>query len=246
MRLLLFVTLAACAQAGAPEQGGHTDGGLKHPDGNGQQLDAYVSHVDAPPGQQTKTLSETTSQTIKANTSVACPSSSGVGTAANNFYRVFDLATFGITTDFHVTQISFQVEDCESIGGNGTVVQAQVGTYNGTPGTTLTLGSMTVLATNSTVQVPEVDETASATPGGTVNVPLNATIPAGGKVFIEVDVPDGAFDHQFYMGANDGGQMGAGYILNGCSGTGTSPKDIGMTITPNAQIDLLMTVTGTY
>src|SRR5450432_3943409 len=144
MRLYLCVLLVGCASAGAPEVGGHGDAGF-HTDASGHPIDAFVNLIDAPPGQQTKTLSETTSDTIRAASSIACPAtffSSTVGTAANNFYRVFDPAAFGITTDFHITQVSFQVEDCETSGGNGTTVAVSVGTYNGTPGVTLTIANM--------------------------------------------------------------------------------------------------------
>jgi hypothetical protein len=246
--MLMFLALVGCAKAGPAEVGGRPDGGGgMHPDAQGQHVDAFVSHVDAPPGMQTKTLGETTSTMIMAFGSIACGNQ--YFTQANNFYRVFDLASFGITTDFHVNQLSFQVEDCESAAGNGQVVQVQVGKYNGTPpttaGGTLDPAMMTVLATNSTVQVPEVDETSTSTPGGLVNVPIDATIPAGGKVFIEVDAPALSIFEFFYMGANNGGQSALGFFSTpSCTPPGTTPTDISSVA--GKEVDLLMTVTGTY
>jgi hypothetical protein len=247
MRLLLSVALTACATAGPSEVSGRPDGGGSHPDATGQHVDAFVNTADAPPGQQSKTLGQTTSQTLRSATSIACGNS--FTTQPNNYYRVFDLASNGITTDFHVNQISFQVEDCESSAGNGQVVQAQVGKYTGTPPNTaggkLTPGNMTVLATNSTVQVPEIDEVGGVSPGGTVNVPINATIPAGGKVFIEVDVNGGSVGSFFYMGANNAGQSALGFFsAPACTPPGATPTDISSVAA--AEVDLLMTVTGTY
>ena len=113
---------------------------------------------------------------------------------------------------------------------------------------------MTVLASASNVQVPEVDENTQntdTTPGGTVNAPISATIPAGSKLFVEVDVPDGDFDHYFYMGANTSGQTGKGTTSNlamlpagGCSPAPTTPTDI--STIAMTETDLLLTVTGTY
>ena len=250
MKLSVCLLLVVCASAGAPEVGGHGDAGFTHADSSTMHppIDAYVNLIDAPPGQQTKTLKQTTSDTLRAITSIACPATD-VGTSANNYYRVFDLATFGVTTDFHVTQISFQVEDCDTLAGNGTTVAVRVGTYSGTPGATLVAANMTVLASNANVQVPEVveDVNAMTTPGGLVNAPINATIPAGGKVFVELDVPDGDFDHFFYPGANTGGQSAPGYMSSPqCTPPGTTPQDIGTVPNPDTEIDLLLTVTGTY
>jgi hypothetical protein len=231
MSRLLFVALMGCASAGPPQFGEHSDGGINRPDGI-VNVDAFVSHVDAPPGQQTKTLSETTSQTIAAGSGIGCNDPSGFGTDATNYYRVFDLATFQITTDFHVTMISFQVDESIAMG-NGAV---RVGTYAGTPAQTLTPGSMTVLASSATVSLPD-------TQTGMINAPIAATIPAGSKMFIEVDVPDGQFLGDFYMGVNAGGEMGLGYLsATGCSvNTPTSVTQL-----LGAETDLLMTVTGTY
>src|SRR5881394_3518102 len=114
MRAAVLVLLAACASAGhdvtIDSNGGTTDSP------NNQQHDAKV--VDAPLGAQTKELFQTSSQTLQGGTSVACPSASG-GTSANNYFRVFDLASFGITSSFLVSKVTFQVEDSERVSGTG-------------------------------------------------------------------------------------------------------------------------------
>ena len=243
MRPLLFavIALVGCAEAGKQEISGHGDGSIHVTDSSIVVPDAFVSHIDAPPGQQTKTLDENSSDTIKLATSIACSDGNTGYTRPNNYYRVFDPATFGITTDFHVTQIGFQVENCSSTAG-GQVVTAKVGTYNGTPGTTITTGNMAVLATNAQVQVPEIDLV-----GGSVNAPISATIPAGKKVFIEIDSPEGdaGTNAAFFMGVNTAAETGFGYIMSSVSACGvTTPTNV--TSVAGTQISFLMTVTGTY
>jgi hypothetical protein len=248
--LALACLLAGCAEAAKTMDLGRPDGGFNRPDSGGKvYLDAPPVQPDAPPGMQTKTLSQTTSPTIAGGKSIACPSTAPMGTAANNYYRVFDLASFGVTTDFHVSKVSFQIEDCESGGATCATVSVKVGTYSGTPGATLSTGSMTMLGSNPSVTVPIVVENGTSTPGGTVDATLSATIPAGSKLYVEVDAPDGANTYQFYMGANAGGQSGKGYAASpdgSCSPPGATPTDIGTLPSPPVEIDLLLTVTGTY
>jgi hypothetical protein len=196
----------------------------------------------------TRTLTQTTSQTLKAGNTLAC--GNATGTRANNYYRVFDLPAMGITGPFSVTQVSFQVEHCHHNSNTGCTLAVRVGTYNGTPGATLSTAAMTILASNASVAVPEIIENPGpppVTPGGTVNAPVTATIPAGSKLLVEVDAPDGANTYSFYMGSNDGGEGGLGYILAPICSI-TTPQNIsGMLGTaPAAPRHLLLTVTGTY
>ena len=207
--------------------------------------DSSMVMIDAPPGPQTRTLTQTTTQTLKAGNSIACGNSTG--TRANNYYRVFDLPAMGITGAFNVSQVSFQVEHCHHNSGIGCTVAVRVGTYSAAPGATLATANMAILASNASVAVPEIIENPGpppSTPGGTVNAPITATIPAGSKLLVEVDAPDGANIYSFYMGSNDGGEAGLGYIVAPiCSiNVPTSISSVG-TAAPR---HLLLTVTGTY
>ncbi|HEY6034533.1 MAG TPA: hypothetical protein VIV58_09750 [Kofleriaceae bacterium] len=249
MRPLLFVTLlavGACAQAGKSGIQIRTDGGdvIPHPDAEGQHIDAFVNTIDAPPGMMTKTLTETASDSLQAASSIACGNSNQ--TQQNSYYRVFDLAGFGITTDFHVTQITFQVEDCESAAGNGQIVTVKVGTYNSSiGGSTLATGNMAMVAQNTNVQVPEVDETAAGTPGATVNAPITATIPAGSKLYAEVDATAGSTGSFFYIGSNTGTETVPSYFsASACTPPGTTPTS--MASVKGSAASVLLTVTGTY
>ena len=69
---------------------------------------------------QTKTLDENSSDTLDLNNALACSTNQGttpLNTEANNYFRVFDPAAFGITTTFHITQVSFQVNAADTAAG---------------------------------------------------------------------------------------------------------------------------------
>jgi hypothetical protein len=234
MRRLALLLLGACASGGQPDV----------PDAlrvDGMHVDMVL--IDAPP---TQTLSQTASNALEAGTSQACLAASS-GTAPNNYYRVFDLAAFDIATDFHVSQVTFQVEHCDQLSGTaGATVVVRVGTYSGTPGDTLTLANMTVLASVNNVMVPEVIEDPGPPPvtaGATVTAPISATIPAGQKLFVEIDAPDGNALYEMYMGANNDGEMGFGYVLAPTCGISV-PTNISSIV--GEPLHLLITVTGSY
>ncbi|HEY5950887.1 MAG TPA: hypothetical protein VIV40_35585 [Kofleriaceae bacterium] len=241
----LAIVLAGCASAGTPDNAvvdSNPGGGS---DGNQIVIDG--SMTDGPSGPMTRTLTQTTSQTIKALNSVACPGSTSATTSSNNYYRVFDLPMMGITAPFNVTKVSFQIEQCQPTSGTTcTNVAVRVGTYGAIPGATLATANMTILASNATVPVQTVIETATSTPGGTVDAPITATIAAGAKLLVEVDAPNTG-TYKFRMGSNDAGESGFGYVMAPDCAI-TVPTNISgmLGTTPAAPRHLLMTVTGTY
>ena len=240
------LVLAGCATATNGESGG-VDATIKLDGNGGGKMDAPMQMIDAPSGPQMVTLTQTTSQALKALNSIACGANGY--TRSNNYYRVFDLAAMGVTGDFHVSQVTFQVESCDHVAaGNGINVAVRVGTYSGTPGNTLTTANMNILASSATVAVPEVVEATGpppSTPGATVNAPITATVPGNMKLLVEVDVPDGNNNFGFYFGSNDGGESAYGYILApDCSVN--DPTNISSLGTTAAARNLLLTVTGTY
>jgi hypothetical protein len=251
----LAIVLAGCASAGSGNAGvdsnsggGGDSGGGGNSDSGMTMTDGSVTMPDGSVGPQTRTLTQTTSQTLKAGNTIAC---GGSGTTrANNYYRVFDLPAMGITTAFSVSKVSFQIEHCQPTSGSTcATVAVRVGTYSATPGATLSTANMTILASNAGVTIPVVIEntttTPPTTPGGTVDAPITATIPAGSKLLVEVDAPDGTNTYGFYMGSNDGGESGFGYILAPATGCAiTTPTNISQVAA--APVNLLLTVTGTY
>src|SRR5690348_9138567 len=100
---VVLLVLCACAQGGR-DVTIDASGDIDAPK---PQMDARM--VDVPPGTMTRELTQTTSQMIQAQSSIAC-ANNPPGTNSNNYYRVFDLAAMGITTDFTVTEVAFQVE----------------------------------------------------------------------------------------------------------------------------------------
>ena len=230
---------------------GNPDGNTQQQDGTMTMQDASIggadAMVDAPSGPVTRTLTQTTAQTLTAGNSIACGNSAG--TRANNYYRVFDLPAMGINTAFSVSQVSFQVEHCHHNSGIGCTVAVRVGTYSATPGATLAQANITILASNASVAIPEVIEAPGpppTTPGGTVNAPVTANIPAGSKLLVEVDAPDGANLYSFYMGSNTGGESGFGYILAPVTGCAINVPTNISTVGTAAPRHLLLTVTGQY
>ena len=113
---LLSLCFAGCALATSADHQGndHTDGGFTHADSSIKPLDAFVNHVDAPARPADQDPRREHQRHVAAPRAGSRAPAADEGTTANNYYRVFDPSTFGISTAFHVTQISFQVEDCES------------------------------------------------------------------------------------------------------------------------------------
>src|SRR5262245_7576197 len=96
--LLLVLTFAGCARAG---QENSIIGGLNdaRPSGDADTVPGPdASLIDAPP--QQVTLNQTASNGITKNNSFGCVSA-GI-TLQNSYYRVFQLADYGVTTTLHV------------------------------------------------------------------------------------------------------------------------------------------------
>ncbi len=244
-----LLVLVACAKAG-PFSGNPQDvidannslggnngdaGDPFHHDANAAMVDATpdakeidARPIDAPPGVQTITLSQTATSTLLANNAIACEFTVDPGTDAATYSRVFDLGSAGVVGPLTLSSISFQVEDCESENDNGATVGVSVGTYTGTVGDTIDPTKISIIATNTNVAVPEVDEGSNSTPGATVTAPLAATIPAKSLMIVEVNAPDGDDVFQFFMGTNASGQSGDSYFAApNCKPPGATPTGHG-------------------
>lgn len=224
-----MVLLGACAQGndGTPDARIYLDAPVD------------ISLADTPP---LTTLSQTTSSMIEPNTSAACNAMPS-GTAATNYYRVFDLPALGITTDFHVLRVEFQVEHCHQFSASeGCDAIVRVGTYAGALGETLTLADMVILASTN-AHSPEVIQTLDppSTPGATVTASFDTVVPAGSKLLVEVDTPNGSSDFGLYLGANNDGETAPAYALAPSCNV-TTPTNIN-TIAMRP-VHLLLTVSG--
>jgi hypothetical protein len=244
----------AVADAGDDMVGGRPDGGGG---GSGTGKDAAVVPIDAaplpdaPPGQMQVTLSQTNDMTMAVEKGIACSSRDPIfnlplGTNDNSWYRVFKLSDYGITGPFQLQRVTFYSD--YAYAGSGTTQPAtlKVGTYSGTvEADTLAVGSITNLATQA-ITIPDADSSNGVDPPVVINIA--ATIPAGANLIVELALPDGTDDGNFfYIGVSAGGEAKKGYIRATPSGCNmTTPKALttagGMNRPDNA---ILMTVTGT-
>jgi hypothetical protein len=266
MKRLLYLTiaLAGCATASFDAREDAAGGGSgsvdERPDGGpmGMGKDATVTPPvdaaplpDAPPNMQQVTLSQTNDNTLAAGKAIACSSRDPifnlpVGTRDNSWYRVFKLSDYGINGAFQLQRVTFWTD--YAYAGTGTTQPAtiKVGTYSGTlEADTLDTTKITSLATQA-VTIPDADSANGADPP--IDTNISATVPAGSNLIVEIALPDGYNDGNFfYLGVSAGGEAKKGYLRATPSGCNmTSPKSLvsatGLNRADNAA---LITVTGT-
>jgi hypothetical protein len=231
--VLAATLLVACASAGKP--------GNK-PDGGGGDDDA--SNIDAPTRidgsgmMVTSTLQEPTSTNVTSPNTVNCHNGLGE-TAENHYYRAFLLSDFSITSDFHVTQVTFAVETAQ--GGPQTAT-VKVGTYSGAitaATTTLTPAMITNIAQATSPSIPDGTN-------GTVVTPVDAMIPASSTILVEIMTPNHVGDGiELFPGSNNSGEKKPSFFStpdSQCAITGIkSYANLGA-----PQVQLIISVTGTH
>lgn len=151
-----------------------------------------------------RTLTQSVSQAIVPQHSVACGVSSSMTTENNSYWRAFNVAANSLG-GFNVQSVSFGIETSD-IPNNGTQpinVRLYAQTAGVFPG-----GTRVQIGSTATVQI--------ATQKGTfVTVPITATVPAEAtELVVEINSPGNttAAGSQFYIGSNSDGQTGPGYI----------------------------------
>jgi len=234
------VFVAGCASGGKPAAAPDT--------GDDQQADAPVAidapdrpdaapdapPVDAPQQMVTVTLQETTNNTVVQGNSAACRYGDN-STADNIWYRAYQLSDFNVTNAFHVTQVTFGVEAAQGAAN----AQVKVGSYSGTVGgATINVAQITPLNA-APVTVPDT------TVGEMVPVPIAADIPAGGKLVVQIAVPDFTFGSArwLYIGSTNAGETKPGYWTStGCSVA--NPETTAAAGFPSE--NLIILVTGTH
>ena len=220
--------LAGCASANVDIPNNNPDGPAA---GDGPDVDP----PDGPPPQPVAaTLAQTTNATVAPNNSVACGQVDNATTPptllftnANSWHRVYSLVEAGITGAFNVSTVTFAVENAK----NEPPVTVKVGTYAGTPddAAPLDLQQATFLATTTAV-------VANTTVATTIDVPITATIPANGKLIVEITsttrttngdlfllgTTNGPFQHTNYLLAPICGINTPTIMANVCAGCGDS------------------------
>jgi hypothetical protein len=226
-RLMFLALLGACASAGRESPATDGQPGAE-PGIGGPLIDAMP---DAPPDMLImQTLSQTTSNQNAASNSIACQA------GTNSWYRVFPLADFGITGPFNVQSVTFGVQEA----GGSPPINVKIGTYAGTPGTTLDLAMITAL---NQVTINAANQT---NPGANVTTNITGTVPAGGKLVVEINRPNaGTSTVYFYIGASNQGETKSGYMrgpsCNPATPNPTTPATLGFPAT-----NLNIVVTGTH
>jgi len=243
-RFLGWVSMAVlcvgCAKGILDEDGGNSG----NPDAPiGGNPDAPVGgNPDAPVGgnpdamPMTRTLTQTSSDTMVSGNSVSCNQTDGLGVQThddNSYFRIFDLPGSGINSAFNVTQVTVGIET--AVGGIGSQ-PATVRLYrlNGTP----SLANLTQIASTN-VTVPDQDLTL-------LNVNITGTAPAGSKLAVEFFTPAGHTDgNNIFIGSNTSGETAPVYLVAAaCSITDlTAWSALGVSV---LTMHAIIKVTGTY
>lgn len=243
--LSLLAALAGCASAGV--------GNAPPPPGDAPDVlvDAGPPPLDAPPPVDAPVeveLVQTAANNVVA-TQIACQlfdaDGNTINTNENSYYRTFPLADFGITVPFHVTSVTFAVEQATAGGGAASQpAQLRIGAYTGTlDATSFPLTALQPLA-SATIDIP--NGATSVTTPITAFTPSSLTVEPGTVLYAEVFVPDGsATGNIFYIGSNNGTEAHPSYI-RGPDCDLSNPATYDTVLGGDPPIRILLSVTGTH
>lgn len=160
-------------------------------------------------GATAQTLTHSTSMTV-ANTNVACNSGTAPNTTSsdNAYFRFFNLASFGVTGAYDVTNVQYGVATLRTptlLAGFPVTVKLYTTTSATFP--TGFPASYTEVATATTF-IQELQA------GTLITVPITATIPAGSNLLVSVSyaAQEAASLNQIFLAANSLGQTAQTYI----------------------------------
>lgn len=172
------------------------------------------------------TLTHSASNTVLAANTVACAQDGGTFTTENYYYRVFELADFGVTDDFNVTEVTFGIENLNSTQS----ITVNLYTLDGA----FTTANLTLIGTAT--------ESLAAQTLSLVTIPVSGVAEAGSTLVVELAPPDLSGVAAFFPGSNSDGETAPSYIrAPGCGLAQPSTyAAIGF-----PQVQLVMSVTGT-
>ncbi len=245
---LVSLAITGCASAGKGNSiiGGIDDAGVRVDDAGVRiddaqeipELDAPL--IDAPPRQIT--LSQTTSGAITLDNSIACVPDDPRQqiTVVNSYYRVFALADDDIRTAFHVTEVTFGIQDAISATANdlqpGIV---RIGIYEDVIGSP-------VLDLSRIRGVAEVPIQIADATGTRMTVPISGDIPASANLIVELELPSNAsVRHRFFIGSNVAGERRPGYLRAPTCDI-DAPTTLASLTGATGGMDILLSVTGTH
>ena len=180
------------------------------------------------------TLSRSESNYVIPGT-VACYNSTSMYTPTNTYWRAYNLAALGVTTDFTARSVTIGIETAAATAGSQTItVKLYTNTGAAFPG-----GTRTQISSND-FTVPNI----TAPTIMTFNLPTPVVVPAGTNelVFSVTSQDFSTTGNSFFIGSNAAGETASSYIsAAGCSiTTPTSYSAIGY---PN--VNIVLAVNGT-
>lgn len=191
LSLLLSIVSACSFHANASPEGA-PDAATSSSDATGVAGDAAGDAAPFP-----RTLHQTNDDAIAPGASAACQS--GSHTAAETWYRAFQLSDYAISSSFHVTEVDIGVQSAQA----SSAITVEVDLYTGSiGGSTIDLSRATYLA-SAQVTPPST---------GMLAVPIAAAIPAGGAIVVRVAAPDMAGSSSFIIGSTTAGEAHPGYF----------------------------------
>jgi hypothetical protein len=195
---MVIMVLGGCASASTDGGGVNPgeDSGTNTDDAGADgsiTIDAAPDAVPIDAAPMLATITQSTSQAIASPSTVACWNQNV--TRENHFYRVFPLTDHGITGPFQVQNVQFGVE--VSLGGH--TVTVNVGTYGGpyAPGAAGLDSAQFAPIASASVSIPDGN-------AFMVTAPIALTIPAGGKMMVEIVSPN--VNDRFFPGSNGSGE----------------------------------------
>jgi hypothetical protein len=185
------------------------------------------------------TLSQTTSEETTPDNSFGCTTCAGF-TCESSYYRVFELADYGITTILHVTQVEFGIQTAAAGVGGQQAARVQVGAYGMTSGEpTLDLAQIRPIA-SADIQIPDGSDTRMI-------VPIAADVAPDMSMIVELLIPDGsAAGNKFFIGSNELGEHKPGYTRSPDCGYPSPTTMFSVASDRGAgETDIVITVSGT-
>ncbi|MCU1263813.1 MAG: hypothetical protein JWM21_131 [Acidobacteria bacterium] len=176
-----------------------------------------------------KTITHSSSQAITPNNSVSC--NNGVGHTDNHYWRAFSLPSFSINNTYHVQSVDIGIEQASSGGAMAPTRGPSTVSRNNRSATQRKGGHAPAGVGGQQVTLLLHTNTGGAFPGGTLNfltsvslnvadqsgtilnIPINADVPAGSELVVELFTPDGtAAGNLFFIGSNAAPETGPSYL----------------------------------
>ncbi len=223
---LSFMLSACTTTTTTADQGGADAGSVDA--GNLIPADAAVEPMPVP-----IELTQNLSSEITDGFSRVCKPDDTAAHYETSYYRIFDLPAYGVVGSLKVEQVGFSIQSAISASGSQEM-RVRLHTLEGEPA----VANLT-LVRQEVVVIPDQDMT-------TIDVPIEATIPADAKLVVELFLPDGIeLQNYLRVGMNDAGETAPTYlraVAEVCMAADITPaSDVGI-----GDHHLILSVEGTH